>query len=180
MKKIEEVRQMKENGYNIKEIYEKTGYTVKTIKKYLDPDIIVEDSLGGYKRESKLTPYHDDINELLAQGKTFKKIEEHIHEKGYEGAVSTIRMYVSRMRRLTKEARAKNEIKAETIERKHIIKLLYKPISQVKKITELQLNQLCIKYPHTRKIYDILSEFKTILAKKKVDKLNPSAPLLAI
>lgn len=171
-RKIEEVRQMREKGFNIKEIHNKTGYAVKTIRKYLDPDIIVENSLGGYKREGKLAPYHDDINELLAQGKTFKKIEEHIYEKGYKGAASTIRMYVSRMRRLTKEARAKNEIKAETIERKQIIKLLYKPITQVNKITEQQLNRLYIKYPQTSKIYDILSEFKTILAKKKIDKLK--------
>ena len=171
-RKIEEVMDLKEKGYNVKEIHEKTGYAIKTIKKYLDPNIIIENALGGYKKDGKLTPYHQDINELLAQGKTFKTIEEYILAKGYEGAASTIRMYVSRMRRLAKESRAKHGNRKEVIERKNIVKLLYKSINQIKEITEAQLKQLIVQHPEIGKIYDILSEFKVILSQKKINKLN--------
>lgn len=171
-KKIQEVRKLKEQGYSVSEIHKKTGYAVKTIKKYLDPDILVKHALGGYNKGGKLAPYHEDINELLAQGKTFKFIEESIRVKGYTGAPSTIRMYVSRMRRLTKESRENHEIGSEIIERKHIVKLLYKPINQVRKIAEDQVKRLGIQYPQVGKIYEILSEFKTILIKRKTDKLK--------
>ncbi|MFD2747402.1 hypothetical protein ACFSTH_14020 [Paenibacillus yanchengensis] len=50
----------------------------------------------GVTRSNTLPPpYHDEINQLLLEGYTFKKIEEVIKARGYTGSSSTIRMYAN-------------------------------------------------------------------------------------
>ncbi len=114
---------------------------------------------------SKSKPYAEDSKRLLSEGKTFCQISSYIREKDYKGADSTIRMYAMRERKLLKEA---GERKGEKIERRWLIKLLYKPASQVNGISQEQLDQVISHYPIIGRIYDMGKSFKeTLFAKKQ-------------
>ena len=74
-------------------------------------------------------------------------------------------MYATRERKLLKEA---GERKGEKIERRWLIKLLYKPASQVNGISQEQLDQVISHYPIIGRIYDMGKSFKeTLFAKKQ-------------
>lgn len=82
---------------------------------------------------------------------------------------STIRMYATRERKLRKEAGQGN---GEKIERRWLIKLLYKPADQVKGISQEQFDQVIARYPVIGKVYDVGKSFKEILFAKKPEDLE--------
>lgn len=125
-------------------------------------------ALYNTTRPSKIKPYAEDIRRLLSEGKTFRQISSYIREKGYKGANSTIRMYATRERKLRKEAGQGN---GEKIERRWLIKLLYKPADQVKGISQEQFDQVIARYPVIGKVYDVGKSFKEILFAKKPEVL---------
>lgn len=165
------VRKMHEQKYSIAAIARETGLSRHTVKIYLDPNVSAVHGLYGTSSSGPLTPYHDDINKLLFKGWTFKKIEEFIREKGYKGSSSAIRMYTTRQRRLSKQIETDSN-KPELVERQHLIKLLYKPIEKVKKLTLAQLDKVLIIYPKLKEVYNIIKSFKEIVFSKKAENLN--------
>jgi len=102
---------------------------------------------------------------------TIKRIEEFIREKGYTGSSSALRMYTTRERRLFKPAENDSQ-RSELVERQHLIKLLYKPIEEVKKLTSEQLNKVLIIYPKLQGVYNMVRSFKELVFSKKADKLD--------
>lgn len=73
---------------------------------------------------------------MLSEGKTFSQISGYIQEKGYTGAEFTIRMFATRERKLRREAVKKKKRKTEKMERKWLISLLYRPIDEVRDISQ--------------------------------------------
>jgi hypothetical protein len=136
---IQRVRELGGKGLSISRICEMTGHSPPTVKKYLDPDFQPEFRQYGVNRPSKLKPYCDTIDLMIAGRKTFREISEKIRGLGYRGSESTIRMYASRERRLNQALYDEAQKNAEVIERKYLLKLLCKPIEKVKGITEEQL-----------------------------------------
>ncbi|WP_255405177.1 transposase [Thermoanaerobacterium sp. RBIITD] len=61
---------------------------------------------------------------------------------------------------------------SEQIERKNLIKLLYKPIEEVKMITQEQLDRVFNEYPFYTSIYHLVNEFREILLEKNISKLE--------
>lgn len=171
-KKIDNIRQLHEAGHSIRAISITTGFARKTVRRYLDPDISAVHASYGITRKAPLTPFHDTIDELLEKGVTFKKIEENIREKGYDGSASAIRMYTTRKRRLLKQIIGTSDSQVEIVERNNLIKLLYKPLKKVKEISLEQLELVIEKHPNLCKIYDLVKSFKEILFEKKPDKLD--------
>ena len=156
---------MKEEGWNNGKIAEQTGISRQTVAKYLKPGYNPVNALYHTTYPSKIKPYAEDIKRLLSEGKTFRQISSYIREKGYKGADSTIRMYATRERKLRKEAG-----EGEKIERRWLIKLLYKPADRVKGISQEQLDQVISHYPIIGRIYDVGKSFKeTLFAKKTGD-----------
>jgi DNA-binding NarL/FixJ family response regulator len=86
-KRILEVRELKEQGFSIREIERRTGYARKTISRYLDPNVSVINGRYGVKAGGILEPYHSEIDELLLKGNTFRNIEEIIREKNVKKRV---------------------------------------------------------------------------------------------
>lgn len=109
---------------------------------------------------------------MLCKGYTFKKIEENIHQKGYDGAASTIRMYATRERKLMKSEIENSNKNTELIERKWLVNLLYHPLAKIKELSEDQLYRIVIEYPIIGKIYYIVQSFKEILFAKKTEDLD--------
>ena len=166
---IKQVRELKEEGWNNREIAQQMGISRQAVARYLKPGYNPVNALYNTTYPSKIKPYAEDIRRLLSEGKTFRQISSYIREKGYKGADSTIRMYATRERKLQKEA---GQGEGEKIERRWLIKLLYKPADQVNGISQEQLDRVISHYPIIGRIYDIGKSFKETLFAKKTEDLE--------
>lgn len=169
---IEQARRLYAEGYSISRIADELQISYTTAKKYVKEGYNPVNGNYNTKHPSKIKPYAKEIIQMLKKGMTFKKIEEAIRRKGYDGASSTIRMFATRERKLLKEAKEGQDQPVEKIERKWLISLLYKPIDEVSQISEEQLDAVIEKYPEIGKIYDIVKSFKEVLFSKKVSELG--------
>lgn len=170
-KNINKVRKLKEEGYGIRQIANITGLSRQTVRRYLNPNISAVHGSYGVSRECALADFHSVIDELITNGQTFKKIEEHIRHRGYTGSASAIRMYTTRKRRLIEATIQSDADKYELVDRKHLIKLLYKPIGKIKEISKELLERITSEYPVLSDIYKVLATFKEVLFCKKPDRL---------
>ena len=169
---MEKVRELTEQGWTCKEIAAEVGICGATVRRYQSPDFNPAHGLYNTTRDSKIKPYAEKIKQMLVEGCTFRQIEEAIREEGYDGASSTVRMYTTRERKLMKEAKAGNAVPVEKIERKWLIRLLYKPIDEVKKISQEQLDKVIERYPLIGEVHDIVKNFKETLFSKKPEDLE--------
>lgn len=171
MKVVEQVRKLREQGFNKVEIAGIVGIDRRTVTKYLKKDFNPSSTWYQTTVPSKIKPYASDIKKMLSEGRTFKQISSAIREKGYSGSDSTIRMFATRERRLMKEA-ATQGTGGEKIERKWLVSLLYHPIDEVSPISTEQLERIIGEYPMIGKIYDAVASFKQILFGKKETELD--------
>lgn len=169
--RMRQVRSMDGQGLKISEIARQTGLSWATVKKYIQKDYRPESGGYGQKRPSKLKPYENKIKEMLCRKCSFKEIEAELRREGYTGASSTIRMYATRERRLIKQA-AGSSSKADVLERKWLIKLLYKPMDELQGIDEELVRRLLEEYPVVQDIYDIVESFREILFSKKAEDID--------
>jgi transposase len=169
---VEKVRELAREGLSINEIAAETGVNRKTASKYLDENFDPANKGYGAKQPSKLKPYTNKIDTMLNERYKLKDIEDAIRGLGYDGGSSTIRMYASRQRKIKKSARADEKKGTELIERKWVTKLLYKPIDQIKELTESQVERIVREYPVIGNLYDIVQSFKEIMFAKRVDELE--------
>lgn len=100
------------------------GISRATVKRYQSPDFNPVNACYNTARDSKPKPYTGTIKKMPGEGHTFKEIEEAIRKDGYHGAISTIRMYATRERKLIKEAQQGTDGAIAKIERKWLVKLL--------------------------------------------------------
>lgn len=166
-----QVRQLAQQGLNLSEIARQTGMSWATVKKYLQRDYCLENGGYGQKRPSRLKPYEDKIKEMLCRRCSFKEIEKELRQEGYTGASSTIRMYATRERRLMRQAMSGSP-KADILERKWLLKLLYKPMEELQGIDEELVRRLIKEYPVIQDIYDIVKSFREILFSQKAEDID--------
>lgn len=171
MKVVEQVRGLRKQGFNKAEIARLTGISPATVAKYLKENFDPSSSYYNTTISSKIKPYVRDIKEMLSEGKTFQQISAAIREKGYGGSDSTIRMFATRERKIMKEAFGQR-LAGEKIERKWLIKLLYRPIDEVSSISAEQLDRIIVEYPIIGCAYDAVSGFKQTLFGKKTSELD--------
>ena len=161
---VEKVRELAGQGLSMDQISKATGYCRTTVKKYLTPDFEPAYSAYGMNRPSKLKPYCDTIDTMLNESKKFREIAAKIRDMGYCGSDSTIRMYASRKRRHDQSAVAQCPQNADVVERKYLLKLLYKPMDKIKGFTSQQLDKILALYPQLLTLYDLIRDFKAIFA----------------
>ena len=119
-------------------------------------------------------PFRADILQWRAAGITYREIHERICEKGYSGTQDAIRGFISKERRIQRDL--KNAVGGDPIElidKKWLIRLLYKPIDDVKGITPEQLNAIFDNYPLAKDILDVVHDFKKLVKAKKQEDLLP-------
>lgn len=170
--RIKRVRELSAQGLTKVEIVNETGLSYCTVKKYINESFDPGQKNYGESYPSKLKPYTSVIDEMLTKQKKFREIEETIRTLGYDGAASTIRMYATRKRKHDRAVHNAGIKNTEIIERKWLVKLLYKPLEKVKSITESQLEKVLRDYPELAAIYHIAGTFKDILLNEKVDELD--------
>lgn len=125
----------------------------------------------GVSRLGPLSPYRDEILILRAQGITYEKITETLRQRGYSGSVAALRMFVSKEKRIARDL-LKDKEPYELIDKKWIIKFLYKQIEKIQMLNQSQFDQVVNKYPLIGKIFEVISAFKDILIKKDSHKFK--------
>lgn len=124
------------------------------------------------KRVGKLTPYLKIIDKHIGKGYTSVEIKQIIDTLGYTGSSSTLRTYMAQWKKNNKNL--KEDLinnKIDIIEKKRLLKLLYKPMDKVG-FTCSQLEKIYLKYPNLKIIFDLVNEFRDILKYKKIKKLS--------
>ena len=169
---VDRVRELAESGYKTNAIAKELGIGYGTAKKYSDPNYNPASIIYGDKLASKLKAYTQEIDAMLRKGHKFKEILTAIREKGYDGAISTIRMYATRERRLMKAAAGSALENTELLERKWVVKLLYQPLEKLNGITKEQLARVINDYPIIGSIIDIVAAFKEIMFAKRSRQLK--------
>jgi predicted transcriptional regulator len=164
------VRGLREKGYSVRKISKETGICEGSVRRYLNPNYSSIHVNTGTHRESPLSRYPTEIIALLKRCCTYKEIEQEIREKGYTGSLSAIKMFITRARRQMQASWLKDP-NVGFVERQLLIKLLYKPLEQVK-ISKEQIDAVIDKYPDVGRIFKIVSSFKEILFSKKAEQLD--------
>ena len=181
-KRMDMVRNLKLQGLSINQISTKTGFINKTIRDYLSDDYSPVNAHYGKQREGKLEPYRSEVLQLKSEGLKYREIHDVIRAKGYTGTQDAIRGFISKERRIYRDlstnftaATGDSDTKIggqEFIDKKWLIRLLYKPISKVKGITTQQLDFVLSEYPLYKDVLDIVSGFRIALKSKNAEALD--------
>ena len=174
LKKAQRCRSLHESGLGITEISRRTGFTYERVRTYLTADFSPVNAHYGKQREGKLAPFRDDIVTWRTEGLKYQEIHERIKVKGYSGTQDAIRGFMSKESWIRRDFQtAFGGEPVEYIDKKWIIRLLYKSATEVKGITQEQLGMIFISFPLAEKILDIVHEFRAIFKKKNPDSLSP-------
>ena len=169
---VQKVRALSAQGLKIGTIAKETGHGYATVRKYLNEAFTPEHKAFGMSLPSKLAPYMNTIDEMLAKQKTFREIEETVRALGYAGAASTIRMYATRKRRLNQATYAGATEHTEIVERRRLLKLLYHPPQNVAHLSPAQLEKVVCAYPVMVEVFRVVAGFKALVSEKRVHDLD--------
>ena len=154
-------------GLSIAQISQRTGFTALTIQNYLSDNFSPINAHYGKQREGKLEPFRNEVLRLKSEGLKYSEIHTIIKEKGYTGTQDAIRGFISKERRIHQDLLSAGVGTEELIDKKWLIRLLYKPIEDVKGISPEQLEFVCSAYPTYGNILNVVNEFRTVLKSKK-------------
>ncbi|OFI05810.1 transposase [Clostridium acetireducens DSM 10703] len=164
---INEAREMRKNCIPISKIAKALNLDRRTISKYLDEKTTGISTRLGVKRKSKLDQYINYIDKLIEIGVTSKTIYSKIKEMGYTGSESLIRNYKAQNKNNNYTSIVTTEVK-----RSSLIKLLYKPISKIKELSNEIVNKIYNSYPIYKEIINLVIEFKNILSSRTIDEFD--------
>jgi len=164
-------RQMHNEGISMIEISKRTGFARNSVKDYLSSSFSPVNGHYGRRREGKQQRYRDDVLQMRAQGKTYQQIYDIIKAQGYTGTVDAIRGWV------TKEQRVVNDLQdrfggTELIEKKYIVRLLYKPVKQIRAINREQFAAVLKTYPLAKEIFKFVNRFRGVIKARDTDRLK--------
>ena len=170
-KRSELARTLHNEGLSLAQISKRTGFTYNTIRNYISGSFSPVNAHYGKQREGKLEPFRSEVLQLRLEGLKYREIHDIIKVKGYNGTQDAIRGFVTKERRIHQDLLSTGAGTEELIDKKWLIRLLYKPIDDVKGITKKQLEYVCSEYPLYQEILNIVKEFKSILKSKMPEKL---------
>lgn len=166
-RKNKEIILMKElygKGYSFTEISKQTGFDWRTVKKYINSENYLTIDNTKRERVNACTPYQDKINELLLNNFKIKNIYLEIQKLGYDGKYGMLKRYISNILKSGKLTYKK------ILSRKDLVRLLYNPLKDNKKINRDMLRIVYEKYPLIKNLMELMYEFKNILLKIKSEK----------
>lgn len=170
--RADRVKALRAAGLSMTEIAQKTGFTNAVVKNYLAADFSPINAHYGKQREGKLEPFREDVFCWRAEGMTYREIYERIRAKGYTGTQDAIRGFISKERRIRRDLQAASGCDSvEYIDKKRLIRLLYRSTEVACGITKEQLAAICDNYPIVKNILAIVDEFKPIFKTKNPDAL---------
>jgi len=109
---------------------------------------------------------------MRLEGITYREIHQRIKEKDYSGTQDAIRGFISKEQRVQKDLQSITDGNPqEYIDKKWLIRLLYKPLESVRGITKGQLSAFFEQYPLAECIIRLVAEFKAVLKSKEPKRL---------
>lgn len=172
---IDRVRDMHEEKYSSRSICKELQISRQTVTRYLAEDVTAIHGSYNVKRKSILDPYLGEINGLMDKGVTSPAIEAEIRQKGYAGSSSTLRHYMACMKKEiqnTHTAKTAALGNTQLVERKSLIKLLFKKLEKIKGLDNECLDRVNNQYPRYKELIDLVNEFKKMLLDKSVSKIE--------
>jgi hypothetical protein len=158
---------------SVTEITQKTGFTATVVNRYLSANFTDVNAHYGKQREGKLEPFSGEIMKLREDGLKYREIQDIIKQKGYAGTQDAIRGFISKERRIQRDLQTAAEGEpVELIDKKWIIRLLYKPLEQGRGISPSQLTAIFAAYPLAEHIFCTVNEFKARIKTKNPDALQ--------
>lgn len=172
--KIDQTRELSKLGYSLSAIARELVMDKRTVKNYLDPNCSPIHPFYGLKKNSILSPFYEEINIYIEKGYTSNKIEDIVRKKGFNGSNSTLRQYMSSWKHNLKNEYTNRDSgkNIEIIERKNLVKLLYRPLDKIKEISPEILEHVNTKYPEFINIVNLVRQFKQILKNKNANELD--------
>lgn len=164
---VREVQELYSKGYSIGEISRITGHTQQTVSNYLKDDYPLDNGHYDHRLPGKLAPYEQEVIEMRVKGVTYKKIHEHISEKGYTGTEASLRVFMQKERTRRRNVEKQSETPVEYIPRKFMCQLIYRELEDIKGLTKEQYEAAVKKYPILGDLYALLKDFHRIIFSKK-------------
>lgn len=150
-------------------------HTFKTIQNYLNPSYSVENKHYHARIPGKLAPYEAEVIKLRCEGMTYPSIHKIISEKGDEGSVASLRMFIQKERircmSSQKEEACSDYHPKEYVQRRSLTQLIYKGLNDVKTISQEQYEQVLKSYPMIADFYVTIKEFYEIIYSNYIFKL---------
>lgn len=165
--RAELVRTLQEKGFSITVIAQRAGFCANTVRNYLSDHFSPVNAHYGKQREGKLEPFRKEVLHLRSEGFKYRQIHAILQEKGYTGTQDAIRGFISKERRIHQDLLSACAGAEELIDKKWLIRLLYKPIEKVEGISEEQLKFVLRTYPVYESILEIVNKFKVVLKSKE-------------
>ena len=127
----------------------------------------------GQTRTSMLDPYKEEIKQYVTNRYTSVQIDAILREKGYKGSASTVRHYISKLKKsLFEEPQLLHDTEFEFVKRKEIIALLFHSKKTKTKLSEGQIKEIYKLYPKIKSVIDLVNDFRDILKQKRSDALQ--------
>lgn len=155
MQTIFEIHRLKRAGFSKQAIVNSLKLDPKTVVKYLDNPMAK--ATKRVRKPGKLEPYHEFINDLVKENPDIKAtvIHQRIREKGFDGEITIIRLYLQTIRR-------------EIASREPFIRFESKPGEQMQvdwghfgtldyKGCKRKLYALCVIESHSRMLYVVFT-----------------------
>lgn len=172
-KQICEVRQLYKQGNSERSIARQLGLDRRTISKYLNPKTTGVHASLGQTRTSMLDPYAEEIKQYVINRYTSVQIGVILRENGYKGSASTVRNYISKLKKsLFEEPQLLHDTKFKWVKRKRIIALLFYSKKTKIKLAEEQINEIYKLHPKIEFVINLVNDFRDILKQKSSDALQ--------
>lgn len=155
------VQELFKSGVSIREISRQNDIDRRTVRKYIQPGFKFSLDSTSRERTNSCTKYEDIIIEMIKQKSTIKNIYQKISDMGYKGKYGMVKSFVSKIK--------ENDtlLIEEKLTRKQVIKLLYKPLTKIKKLNKEKLRRLYKIYPIVKTLVELMHVFKGILLNTK-------------
>lgn len=172
-KQICEVRQLYKQGNSKRSIARQLGLDPRTISSYLNLETTGMHASLGQTRTSMLDPYAEEIKRYVTNRYTSVQIDAILRKKGYKGSASTVRHYISKLKKsLFEDPQLLHDTKFEFVKRKEIITLLFHSKKTKTKLSEEQIKEIYKLHPKIESIIDLVNDFRDILRQKRNDALQ--------
>lgn len=170
----------------VKRLYDEIGLRKTEISRFLNLDIkTVSSYLNGKtsairyseERTKSIEKYKEFLIFSLNHKIDFNEIFELIKKLGYSQSSRTLRAYIANLKKVRVEELLENNCSEAdkviiNIYRSKLVSLLYKPIKEIKDISEEILIKIYKKYEWLAEIYEILSKFKNLVVSQNIDDLK--------
>ncbi|PEQ60966.1 hypothetical protein CN469_18390 [Bacillus cereus] len=111
-----------------------------------------------------LDPYAEEIKPYVINRYTSVQIGIILREKGYKGSASTMRNYISKLKKsLFEEPQLLHDTEFEFVKRKSIIALLFYSKKTKIKLSEEQIKEIYKLHPDIESVINLVSDFRDIL-----------------